>query len=178
MNVVAWSENLTAEAAESKGARLVRKDELFAMSDYLSIHVRLSARTEHIVAAAQFAQMKPTARLINTSRAPIVDNAALLKALTGGKIAGAALDVFDVEPVKQPHPDAAPWICIQGIVPDLLRRYREQHRQLAWRATSLLSPRTETRRRTKYLRDTPHMLTDPIRDATDPAGLARRSNDV
>ncbi|MGF6597950.1 phosphoglycerate dehydrogenase-like enzyme [Paraburkholderia sp. GAS448] len=104
MNVIAWSENLTAERAQEKGVQRVSKDELFSSSDLLSIHVRLSPRTHHLVGAAEFAQMKPTSRLINTSRGPIVDAAALVKALTSGQIAGAALDVYDVEPLDNPHP--------------------------------------------------------------------------
>jgi phosphoglycerate dehydrogenase-like enzyme len=104
MKVIAWSQNLTREAAEQHDVQLVSKAELFEQSDYLSIHVRLSPRTEHLVSDGEFAKMKPSARLINTSRSQIVDEAALLKALTTGKIAGAALDVFQTEPVKQPHP--------------------------------------------------------------------------
>jgi phosphoglycerate dehydrogenase-like enzyme len=104
MNVVAWSQNLTAERAQDKGVQLVSKEELFSTADFLSIHVRLSARTHHLVGEAELAQLKPSSRLINTSRGPIVDEAALLKALTSGRIAGAAVDVYDVEPLGSPHP--------------------------------------------------------------------------
>ena len=104
MNVIAWSQNLTAERAEEKGVQLVSKDVLFSTADFLSIHVRFSERTQGLVGAAELAQMKPTSRLINTSRGPIVDHAALLGALTTGQIAGAALDVYDVEPLDNPHP--------------------------------------------------------------------------
>jgi len=104
MNVIAWSENLTEERAQEKGVRRVSKAELFSTADLLSIHVRLSERTHHLVGAAELAQMKSTSRLINTSRGPIVDNDALLKALKSGQIAGAALDVYDVEPLGNPHP--------------------------------------------------------------------------
>jgi phosphoglycerate dehydrogenase-like enzyme len=104
MEIIAWSQNLTTDMAREKGARLVSKDDLFARSDYLSIHLRLSARTVRLVGDAELGMMKPTARLINTSRAAIVDEAALLRALTGKKVAGAALDVFEIEPVRQPHP--------------------------------------------------------------------------
>ncbi|WP_207005232.1 D-2-hydroxyacid dehydrogenase family protein [Trinickia mobilis] len=104
MNVVAWSQNLTPEAAAAHGVQSVTKDELFSKSDFLSIHVRLSPRTHHLVGAAEFAKMKPTSRLINTSRGPIVDGAALLEALRTERIAGAALDVYDVEPLENPHP--------------------------------------------------------------------------
>ena len=104
MNVIAWSQNLTAERAESKGVQLVDKDTLFSTSDFLSIHVRLSERTRGLVGAAEFAQMKPTSRIINTSRGPIVDEAALLAALKSGQIAGAAVDVYDTEPLDPAHP--------------------------------------------------------------------------
>lgn len=104
MNVIAWSQNLTAERAESKGVQLVDKDTLFATSDFLSVHVRLSERTAGLVGSADLARMKPTSRLINTSRAPIVDVKALLAALNSKQIAGAALDVFDVEPLELSDP--------------------------------------------------------------------------
>jgi phosphoglycerate dehydrogenase-like enzyme len=104
MNVIAWSQNLTAERAAEKGVQLVSKDVLFSTADFLSIHVRLSERTKGLVGATELAQMKPTSRLINTSRGPIVDPAALLEALATGQIAGAALDVYDDEPLDNPHP--------------------------------------------------------------------------
>jgi phosphoglycerate dehydrogenase-like enzyme len=104
MNVIAWSENLTEERAAEKGVQRVSKDGLFSTADFLSIHVRLSERTRGLVGATELTQMKPTSRLINTSRGAIVDNAALLRALTTGQIAGAALDVYDVEPLDNPHP--------------------------------------------------------------------------
>jgi len=104
MKVVAWSQNLTPEAAAEHGVQYVTKDELFSTSDFLSVHVRLSPRTHHLVGAAEFAMMKPTSRLINTSRGPIVDGAALLDALKTNRIAGAGLDVYDVEPLENPHP--------------------------------------------------------------------------
>jgi phosphoglycerate dehydrogenase-like enzyme len=104
MNVIAWSQHLTAERATEKGAQLVSKDVLFSTADFLSIHVRLSERTQGLVGATELAQMKPTSRLINTSRGQIVDHAALLDALITGQIAGAALDVYDVEPLDNPHP--------------------------------------------------------------------------
>ncbi len=104
MNVIAWSQNLTAERAEEKGVQLVSRDVLFSTADFLSIHVRFSERTQGLVGPTEFAQMKPTSRLINTSRGPIVDHAALLGALTTGQIAGAALDVYDVEPLDNPDP--------------------------------------------------------------------------
>jgi phosphoglycerate dehydrogenase-like enzyme len=104
MPVIAWSQNLTAEAAEAVGVRRVEKDELFALSDVLSIHVQLSERTRGLVMARELALMKPGAYLINTSRGPIVDEAALIAALDGGRLAGAGLDVFDAEPLPADHP--------------------------------------------------------------------------
>jgi phosphoglycerate dehydrogenase-like enzyme len=104
MSVIAWSQNLTAERAAQCGATLVTKDELFARSDILSIHVQLSARTRGLVGARELHLMKPTAYLINTARGPIVDEAALVQALQTRTIAGAGLDVFDQEPLPPGHP--------------------------------------------------------------------------
>ncbi|MCB1341068.1 MAG: D-2-hydroxyacid dehydrogenase family protein [Pseudooceanicola sp.] len=103
MEVIAWSQNLTPEACAAAAVRHVGKDQLFAQSDYLSIHVQLSDRTRALIGAAELAAMKPGALLINTSRGPIVDEAALIAALEGGRI-HAALDVFDVEPLPRDHP--------------------------------------------------------------------------
>jgi phosphoglycerate dehydrogenase-like enzyme len=104
MSVIAWSQNLTAERAAQHGATLVSKDELFARSDILSIHVQLSARTRGLVGARELGLMKPTAYLINTARGPIVDEAALVQVLQARTIAGAGLDVFDQEPLPPGHP--------------------------------------------------------------------------
>jgi phosphoglycerate dehydrogenase-like enzyme len=104
MRVIAWSQNLTAEAAEAAGAERVEKAELFALADVVTIHLVLSERTRGLVGAAEFARMKPSAVLVNTSRGPIVDEAALLAALRAGEIAGAALDVYDEEPLPPDHP--------------------------------------------------------------------------
>lgn len=104
MNVIAWSQNLTAERAESKGVQRVDKDTLFSTSDFLTIHLRLSERTQGLVGAEEFARMKKTSRLINTSRGPIVDTSALIEALTSGQIGGAAIDVYDTEPLELAHP--------------------------------------------------------------------------
>jgi phosphoglycerate dehydrogenase-like enzyme len=104
MSVIAWSQNLTAERAAQHGATLVGKDELFARSDILSVHVQLSARTRGLVGARELGLMKPTAYLINTARGPIVDEAALVQALRTRAIAGAGLDVFDQEPLPPGHP--------------------------------------------------------------------------
>jgi phosphoglycerate dehydrogenase-like enzyme len=104
MEVLAWSQNLTADRAADAGARLVTKDELFRQSDIISIHLVLSSRTRGLVGAAELTLMKPSARLVNTSRGPIVVEAALLSALEAGKISGAAIDVFDQEPLPPDHP--------------------------------------------------------------------------
>lgn len=104
MTVIAWSQNLTAERAEAAGAMPVSKDELFRQADIISIHLVLSDRTRGLVGAADLALMKPTARLVNTSRGPIVVEAHLLEALRKNKIAGAAVDVFDQEPLPFNHP--------------------------------------------------------------------------
>jgi phosphoglycerate dehydrogenase-like enzyme len=104
MSVIAWSENLTRERCAECGAEKVDKDELFRRADFLSIHTRLSARTRGLVGARELGLMKPSAYLVNTSRGPIVDGAALLAALQSGRLAGAALDVYDIEPLPADHP--------------------------------------------------------------------------
>ena len=104
MNVIAWSQNLTAARAAEIGATLVTKDDLLARSDVVSIHLVLSERTRKLFGAHELAQMKRTAVLINTSRGPIVDEAALVAALRQGKLAGAGLDVYDEEPLPRDHP--------------------------------------------------------------------------
>jgi phosphoglycerate dehydrogenase-like enzyme len=104
MKIIAWSQNMTPELATAAGATLVAKDELFRQADVVTIHVILSRRTRGLVGAAELALMKPTARLINTSRGPIVDEASLIKVLQSRSIAGAALDVFDEEPLPALHP--------------------------------------------------------------------------
>lgn len=104
MEVIAWSQNLTAEASAEHGVTRVEKNELFARADVLSVHVRLSERTLGIVDEAALKSMKPRALLVNTSRAQIVDQQALERALEQSWIGGAALDVFDEEPLPQQHP--------------------------------------------------------------------------
>ena len=104
MEVIAWSQNLTADKAQTFGARLVSKEELFRSADIVTIHVVLSQRTKGLVGAAELQAMKPSARLINTSRGPIVDERALIEVLRDRRIAGAALDVFDIEPLPPDHP--------------------------------------------------------------------------
>ena len=104
MRVITWSDRVTREEADRSGAVLVTKDQLFCQSDILSIHLVLVEATRGLVGAAELAQMKPTAWLVNTSRGPIVDEIALLAALRTKAIGGAALDVFDVEPLPVDHP--------------------------------------------------------------------------
>ena len=104
MKVIAWSQNLTPERCQEVGVGYVGKDDLFRQSDFITIHNVLSARSRGAVGAKEFGLMKPSAFLINTSRGPIVDEAALLAALRDKKIAGAGLDVFDNEPLPLNHP--------------------------------------------------------------------------
>jgi phosphoglycerate dehydrogenase-like enzyme len=104
MNLTAWSPNLTVERAQAGGAALVTKDELMARADVLTIHMVLSERSRGLIGATDLARMKPSAFLINTSRGPIVDEAALLETLRAHKIAGAGIDVFGTEPLPLSHP--------------------------------------------------------------------------
>jgi phosphoglycerate dehydrogenase-like enzyme len=104
MEVTAWSENLVPEKAAAVGARLVSKRELFERADILTIHLVLSPRTKGLVGKSELALMKRSARLVNTSRGPIVDENALVETLREGRLAGAAIDVFDVEPLPSEHP--------------------------------------------------------------------------
>jgi phosphoglycerate dehydrogenase-like enzyme len=104
MELIAWSQKMTAERAAEAGARMVEKDELFARSDVITIHYVLSKRSRGMIGAADLARMKPTAFLVNTSRGPLIEEAALLDALRGRRIAGAALDVYDHEPLPADHP--------------------------------------------------------------------------
>ena len=104
MRVIAWSENLTAERAQQVGVTYVNKQELFEQADVLSVHLVLSERSRGLVDVQALGWMKPTALLVNTARGPIVDEAALIKALQKQHIAGAALDVFEEEPLPAMHP--------------------------------------------------------------------------
>ena len=104
MNIIAWSQNLTAERAKECGATLVDKETLFKESDILSVHLVLSDRSRGLVGASDLALMKPSAYLVNISRGPIVDEKALIDVLERRAIAGAALDTFDVEPLPKDHP--------------------------------------------------------------------------
>ncbi|MFE7976841.1 D-2-hydroxyacid dehydrogenase family protein [Streptomyces shenzhenensis] len=105
MRVTAWSQNLTRERAEEVGVEpVLAKEDLLAGSDFVSVHLALGERTRGLLGPAELALMKPTAYLINTSRAAIVDQEALLAALREGRIAGAGVDVFDIEPLPAGHP--------------------------------------------------------------------------
>jgi phosphoglycerate dehydrogenase-like enzyme len=104
MDTIAWSQNLTAERAAEAGAERVEKADLFRRSDFISVHLVLSDRSRGLVGAPELALMKPTASIINTSRGPIIDANALAAALKEKRIAGAALDVYETEPLPADHP--------------------------------------------------------------------------
>jgi D-3-phosphoglycerate dehydrogenase len=104
MDVVAWSQNLTPERAAEAGVAMVTKEELLKTSDFVTIHLVLSERTRGLLGAPELALMKPGAVLVNTSRGPIVDEKAMLDALQSGRLAHAALDVYDREPLPAAHP--------------------------------------------------------------------------
>jgi phosphoglycerate dehydrogenase-like enzyme len=104
MDVLAWSQNLDPAHAAAVGVRAAARDELLGRADVVTIHLRLSDRTRGLIGAAELARMRPTAYLVNTSRGPIVDEAALVAALRAGTLAGAALDVYDTEPLPADHP--------------------------------------------------------------------------
>lgn len=103
MDVIAWSQNLTSERAGEVGVKLVTKEKLLSDSDFVTIHLRLSDRTRELIGRSELERMKPTAYLINTSRGEIIDTDALIAALDSGAIAGAGLDVFEVEPLPSGH---------------------------------------------------------------------------
>jgi phosphoglycerate dehydrogenase-like enzyme len=104
MKLLAWSQNLDPEAASKAHAEAVSKEELLTRSDVVTVHYKLSSRSVNLIGATELAWMKPTAYLINTSRGPIVNEAALIAALRAGTIAGAGLDVYDTEPLPLAHP--------------------------------------------------------------------------
>ncbi|WP_439596437.1 D-2-hydroxyacid dehydrogenase family protein [Falsiroseomonas sp.] len=137
MEVVAWSENLTAERCAEVGVQLVSREALFRDSDVISIHMRLSPRTRGLVGAAEIAAMRPDALLINTSRGPIVEEAALVAALREGRIGGAGLDVFAQEPLLADHPlRSLPNTLLTSHIggrtrENILVRYRESHEAVA-----------------------------------------------
>ena len=104
MKVLTWSPNMTPERAAERGATAVSKEDLLRKSDVLTIHMVLSPKTRGLIGADELALMKTSSLLVNTSRGPLVDEAALVTALTSRKIALAALDVFDTEPLPADHP--------------------------------------------------------------------------
>jgi len=104
MKAIAWSQNLTAEKAAEQGVERAEKDELFRRADILSVHLVLSERSRGLVGAREIGLMKPSAILVNTSRGPICDTAAIIEALKGGRLAYAGLDVYDQEPLPLNHP--------------------------------------------------------------------------
>jgi len=104
MKVIAWSTNLTAERAAAQGVTAVSKEELFGTSDAITIHMPLSERSRGLIGAADLTRMKPTAFLVNTSRGPIVDEAALIDILRAGRIGGLGVDVYEIEPLPADHP--------------------------------------------------------------------------
>ena len=104
MKVIAWSQNLTPERCKEFGVEYSSKDDLFRSADIVTIHLVLSDRTRGLVGVNELALMKGSAYLVNTSRGPIVDEKALLEALNKKQIAGAGLDVFDIEPLPLDHP--------------------------------------------------------------------------
>jgi phosphoglycerate dehydrogenase-like enzyme len=104
MNVIAWSQNLTAEKASEHGATLATREELFRSSDIVSVHLILSDRSRGLIGKTEIGLMRPSALLVNTSRGPIITEDALIEGLREGKIGGAAVDVFDQEPLPIDHP--------------------------------------------------------------------------
>jgi phosphoglycerate dehydrogenase-like enzyme len=103
MEVIAWSPNLTKERCDEQGVRFATREEVFRESDHITIHLRLGERSRGLINAEALKMMKPTAYIVNTSRGPIIDEDALVDALTNGTIAGAAIDVFDSEPLPADH---------------------------------------------------------------------------
>jgi phosphoglycerate dehydrogenase-like enzyme len=132
MKAIAWSQNLTAEKAAAQGVERVEKDELFGRSDILSVHLVLSERSRGLVGAREIGLMKPSAILVNTSRGPICDTAAIIEALKGGRLAYAGLDVYDQEPLPINHPlRSAPNVILTphiGYVTD--ENYRSSYPQI------------------------------------------------
>jgi phosphoglycerate dehydrogenase-like enzyme len=122
MKVIAWSQNMTTEIAEATGATLVARKELFHEADVVTIHLVLSARTRGLVGGAELALMKPSSWLINTSRGPIVDEGALIRALESRAIAGAAIDVFSVEPCRSMIPFDVSTMCLSRRTSDMSRK--------------------------------------------------------
>jgi phosphoglycerate dehydrogenase-like enzyme len=146
MKVIAWSQNLTSDKASEHGVTLATKEELFRTSDIVSVHLILSDRTRGLVGRTELDLMKSSALLVNTSRGPIVDESALVEALRAKRIAGAAVDVFDREPLPSEHPFrslpnvlATPHI---GYVADDL--YRTFYQDTVSNVVSWMAKRSET----------------------------------
>jgi len=140
MKAIAWSQNLTAEAAAAKGVERVEKDELFRRSDILSVHLVLSDRSRGLVGKREIGLMKQSAILVNTSRGPICDTEALIEALKAGRLAYAGLDVYDQEPLPIGHPlRQAPNVILTphiGYVTD--ENYRSSYPQIVENITGFL----------------------------------------
>lgn len=147
MNVIAWSQNLTAETAAKHNVRHVDKDTLFREADVVTIHLRLSERSRGLIGSRELSLMKPSAILINTSRAPIVDQDALIAALRQRQIAGAGVDVYDIEPLPPDHPyrtlpNVTPTPHIGYVSRDLYRIFYQQTLENveAWLAGNPIRP--------------------------------------
>ena len=140
MKAIAWSQNLTAEKAEAQGAEWVEKDELFLHSDILSVHLVLSPRSRGLVGAREIGLMKPSAILVNTSRGPICDTEAIIRALKEGRLAYAGFDVYDKEPLPVDHPlRKAPNVILTphiGYVTD--ENYRSSYPQIVENVVAFL----------------------------------------
>jgi phosphoglycerate dehydrogenase-like enzyme len=141
MKIIAWSQNLTAERAAQACAALVTKEQLLAQSDVVTLHLRLSTRSKGTIGAAEFALMKPTAYLVNTARSGLLDERVLIDVLRARRIAGAALDVFDEEPLPADHPlrSLPNTVVTPHIGGVTLDRYRDDYNQaiediVAWLA--------------------------------------------
>jgi phosphoglycerate dehydrogenase-like enzyme len=143
MKAIAWSQNLTAERAAQQGVERVEKDELFRRSDILSVHLVLSPRSRGLVGAREIALMKPSAVIVNTSRGPICDTAAIIKALEEGRLAYAGFDVYDKEPLPIDHPlRRAPNVILTphiGYVTD--ENYRSSYPQIVENIIAFLDGR-------------------------------------
>jgi phosphoglycerate dehydrogenase-like enzyme len=140
MKAIAWSQNLTAEKAAAQGVERVEKDELFRRSDILSVHLVLSDRSRGLVGAREIGLMKPSAILVNTSRGPICDTAAIIEALKAGRLAYAGFDVYDQEPLPINHPlRTAPNVILTphiGYVTD--ENYRSSYPQIVENVVAFL----------------------------------------
>jgi len=146
MTIIAWSQNMTPAIAEAAGATLVTKDELFRQADVVTVHLILSRRTRGLIGAAELALMKTTAWLVNTSRGAIVEENALVQALVSRAIAGAALDVFDVEPLPATIV-SAPWTMCWP------RRISATSRKISTASSTVIPPRQSARGSTRLMKN-------------------------